>query len=153
MTQATDPVHGNQIAGARAAVSKRVIRGDAGAHERARIHRQELLRNRRKRLGGSDHEVRVPAVVRNSRYERRDEAVHEISATARIAAATVPTVPADAYALSRFPSDDARAHRVNDPGDLVPGNSRKLDAGKVSFHRERVAVADATRLNSHAYLS
>ena len=65
--------------------------------------------------------------------------------------AAVPAVPADRGALADLPADDAGADGVNDPGDLVAGHTRVLQAGPRPLLGKRVTVTDATRLdpNSH----
>jgi hypothetical protein len=65
----------------------------------------------------------------------------------------VSTVPADSDALAFAPTHDAGADRINDSSDLVSGYSRVLNTRVGSFLGQRVAMADATRLDLDTNLS
>src|SRR5439155_22872159 len=63
---------------------------------------------------------------------------------------TVPAMsamPSDSDALSRCPSRDTCANRIDDAGDFVTEHARVLNAGKDPVLRIRVTVADAAGLN------
>ena len=99
----------------------------------------------------SDHVFLVTAIV----AEGRDLfvlAVDEIAPPARVADEAMTAMPADAHALARLPVGDVGADRVDAPGDFVSGHSRILQAGPVAFLHDRIAVADAARLNLDADL-
>jgi len=56
-------------------------------------------------------------------------------------------MPTGSDALTDFPIGHAGADGVDHSGDFVAGNPRVLNVGKDSLFDNRIAVADATRLN------
>ena len=67
--------------------------------------------------------------------------------TQRLAVGAISAMPTGADALADFPIGDAGADGVDHSGDFVAGNSWVLNVGEESFFNDRIAVADATRLN------
>src|SRR5271165_1698286 len=65
----------------------------------------------------------------------------------------MPAMPADSDALPHFPSGDARAHGVDDPGDLMSRDARVLDTRPRTLLGVFVAVADAACLHLDSYRS
>ena len=60
-------------------------------------------------------------------------------------------MPANSDPLARVPARDAGADRVDDAGDFMAGDARKLDARPDPVLRHGVAVLDATRLDLDAH--
>jgi hypothetical protein len=98
----------------------------------------------RQRSAGSDHVVGIAAVPGDAGNLRGDPAGEELAATAGVAVPAVPAMPADPDPLAWRPAGDARAHRIDEAGDLMPGDTGVLNAWPVTLLGERVAVTDAT---------
>jgi hypothetical protein len=75
----------------------------------------------------------------------------KITPAARTAMAAVAAVPPNPDALTCAPPVDLRPYRIDSAGDLMSGNPRILNARPVAFLRQRVAVANSTRLDLHAH--
>ena len=63
MAEAADAVDGDDVARARAGVAKRVEGGDAGAQQRRRFDRVEIVRHMRDGGSKGDHVGRIAAVA------------------------------------------------------------------------------------------
>ena len=107
--------------------------------------------NARHRLVRHDDVLGVAAVVADA-GDLRLLAVEEEALAARVAHEAVAAVPADADAVARLPLRHLGAHRVDAPGDFVAGDARQREPGKRPPLHERVAVADAARLDLDADL-
>src|SRR5438105_5672574 len=152
VAEAADSLHGHRVSRPGAAVAKRVVGGDAGAEERGRLERGELVRNARHRFGGRHHVLGVPAVVADS-GDLRLLAIDEEPLPAGRASEAVAAVPTDAHALAGLPSGHPGPDGVDASGDLVPGHARQLEPGEGASLDHRVAVTDATCLDLDADLS
>ena len=146
MAETPEPEHCDELPGPGAAIPQGIEGGEAGAHQRSRLAVREIGRYQGQRAGGGDHELRVAPVER----EARDLASHageELAAAAVVAISAIAPVPPDARPLALRPSGDAAAHRIDDPRHLMTGTPGVLDPGKASLFDERIAVADAARLD------
>ena len=65
----------------------------------------------------------------------------------------MPAVPADSGPLTRYPSSDAVAGRIDESGDFMSRNPRVLEARPSSILGHGIAVADATSLDLYAHLA
>jgi hypothetical protein len=94
-----------------------------------------------------NHVIGVASVLRDASDSRGGLAGKEIAAAAGIAVAAMSAVPADAYALTGFPTDHLRADSVHDSNHFMPGNPWELDARKSSLLDRHIAVAYSARLD------
>src|SRR2546423_3657114 len=62
-------------------------------------------------------------------------------------------MPTNSNSLARAPTDNAFANLINDSGDLMSRNSRILKTRIKPFLGQRVAMADATRLDLDPHLT
>src|SRR5208337_2752650 len=143
MPEAADTVDGDEIAGAGAAVAERIERGDAGAKQGRRLDRVEIVGRMRDR-GGPSHHVRGVAAVPGDAADLG----HCFAGEGRVAPA-MPAIaagaakPSDAGPVADLEALDAKAERVDDPHDLVPGHARVLDKREQLLDGHGIAVADA----------
>src|ERR1700679_3709036 len=101
----------------------------------------------RHRDGGRDHIIRITAIEGNSGDLQRHRAAEEISVAAVVAFTAMSAMPAHADALARLPLSDARAHGIHHADEFVPGHARIFDAWPMTFLHQRIAVANAARLD------
>ncbi len=148
MSEPADADDGDQIAGPRAAVAKTVEGGDAGAHERRRFDRRKFLGHQSQSADGREHVFGVAAIARDAGDVGGSLAGEELAAAAVVAIAAESAVPADADALSGFPSRDAGTNRIDHADDFVSGNAWILDTGEEAVLRHGIAVANAAGLDS-----
>jgi hypothetical protein len=153
MAESAQAEHRHQIAGPRAAVAETVERGDAGAHQRRRLHRGQFLRHPRQRFGARDRVIGIAAVAGDAGDVGGRLAGKEVPPAAVIAIPAVSAVPAEAGALAGRPSGHARADCIDNPDDLMSWNSRVRYTRKVSFLSQRIAVADSASLHLDSYRS
>ena len=66
----------------------------------------------------------------------------EIPAPATVAFKTMPTMPANSDTLPNLPRPGIGTDGVDCSGDLVPGNSRELQAGPQAILHQHIAVTD-----------
>src|ERR1017187_3296734 len=151
MAKSAQAEHRYHVARPRAAVSETVERGDAGAHQRRRFHRGQLLGHPRQRFGARDGVIGIAAVAGDAGDVCGRLAGEEVSAPAVIAVPAVSSVPAQTGALAGRPSGHAGADSIYNPDDLVPGNPRVRYTRKVSFLRQRIAMADSASLHLDSY--
>ena len=97
-----------------------------------------------------DHVVGVASIISYA-GDLPPLAGKKITASARLAVPAVSAVPTDADPLALGPADDAGADRIDDSGDLMSRNSRVLNTREGPFLGQRVAMADAARLDLDAY--
>jgi len=142
MAKSADALNGDQIAGARAGVAKRIENRDAGAKQRRSFGGGEVIWDSGNRFGGRNHVFRVTAVMADA-GNFVELAENEIAAAAGIAGETMASVPSDSDALAGFPVGNVSTDGVDAAGDFVSGNAWILEAGPMAFLNEDVAVADA----------
>jgi hypothetical protein len=142
MTESSDALNRDQIAGMRARIAQRIENGDAGTEKRAGLGGVKVVWDGSDGFGGRNHVFRVTAIVADA-GNLFELAIDEVAATAGIAGETMAAVPTDSYALAGFPVADAGADGVDAAGNFVPGNAWVLQAGPMAFLYECVAVADA----------
>src|SRR5262245_38409413 len=133
MTESTQPEDGNKITRPRAAIPKRVKRGQPGAHQRAGFLGGQAIRDQRQGRSGGDHIIGIPSIVCNPGDLSGDLAAKEFTATAMIAVPAVSAIPPHSHPLARHPSGNAWADGVNHSDDLVSWNSRVPDIRKNSL--------------------
>src|SRR5579864_7119958 len=143
MTQAADALHGDKIAGHRAAVAEGVVGCDSGVEQGRSFHITQSLWDRHQRFFRRYHVLLVSAVIADSAY-LHVSAIPKVSAPAFPAGAVVPAMPADSDSLPLLPHCDARSNFVDDPGNFVTGNTWILNPRQHALCDEHVAVADAT---------
>ncbi len=146
MAQATHAEHRDDVARPRTAVSERVERGDARAHERRRIDGCEIRGQQSDRASRSDHVLGISAVESDAGH-LTGLAREEIAASAEIALPTIAAVPPNPHALTPGQPCHTGTHRVDHTRDFVTGNSRIRYARKDSLFDDRIAVADAASLD------
>ena len=131
MAESADPQNGHEIARPRPAVPQGIEGGDAGAHQRSRLHRRKLVGDQGQRRRRRNHVFGVAAVVGDAGY-LAVLAGNEVAAPARIAIPAVSAIPADPDPLPDFPAHDARPQlhqsrrrpHAPEPGDIGgPGRS------------------------------
>src|SRR5262249_25855544 len=137
VAEPTDPEDRDGLAGTRAAVSQRIVRGDPGAQQRPGVDRGQLVGDPRDRFRRHHHVVGVPAIVRDA-GALPALAVDEQPAATGVALEAVATVPADADAIADPPHGHARADRVDLAGDLVAGDTGQRHPGETTGPDERV---------------
>jgi hypothetical protein len=135
------------VSGSRTAVPKSVKGCYSGAHERACIGRLKSLGNQSQRFSRDDNVIRIPAVVSDARDLRSQLASNEIPAAAGRAMPTMPAMPTDADSLPGLQEGDVVANRVDDSGNFVSGNPRKLNARPQPVFGKQIAVTDPAGLN------
>src|SRR5262249_21598449 len=77
----------------------------------------------------------------------------EIAAPAFVADEIVAAVPADANAVTFFPTRDALAHCIDASGKFMTRNTRILKTRPQTFFDQHVAVTNPAGFNFHAHLS
>jgi hypothetical protein len=138
--------HCDDVARPCSAVSQRVERGEAGAHQGDCLDRRKFVRHQRDRAGRDNQVLAIAAVIGDT-GDLTGHAGEEFSPAAVVATSTISTVPPNAHALARMPVDDAAPNRIDHSGHLMPGYPRVLNTGVSSLLGERIAVADAACLN------
>src|SRR5206468_7324592 len=130
MAQAAEAEYGDEFARSRTAVAEAVKRRNAGAHERRRLDRRQLVGDQGQGFGARDHVLGIAAVIGDAGDRREGLAGEEIAAAAGIAVVAVSAVPADSHSLSGRPPGYTGPNSIHDAGDLVPGNARVSDQRK-----------------------
>jgi hypothetical protein len=153
MAESAQAEHRHQIASPRAAVAETVERGDAGAHQRRRLHRRQFLRHARQRFGARDGVIGIAAVAGDAGDVGGRLAGEELAPAAVIAIPAISAVPAETGALAGRPSGHAGADCIYNPDDLMSWNPRVRYTRKVSFLGQRIAVTDSASLHLDSYRS
>ena len=97
-----------------------------------------------------DHVVGVTAIVGDAGH-LAPLAGEKVTAAAGLAVPAVSAMPTDSDPLTLGPAHDACADRINNSGNLMSRDSRVLNTWEGTLLGQRVAVADATRLDLDAY--
>src|SRR4051794_30962823 len=100
MSEPTKAQHGNDLAGAGAAVPQCVEGRDAGAHQRRRLNRIKVSGYAGEGRCRCDHVIGIPAVGGYPSDKRFGLAGKRVTPTASIAVAAIAAVPADADPLA-----------------------------------------------------
>src|ERR1700746_3816300 len=133
MTESANPEHANPTAAARAAVSQRVKRRYARAHQRRAVNSREFIRHKRQRLSRRNHVFTVAAIERNSRGEQGTRPAKKPATPPMIAIAAIPAVPTNTDSLAVLPRLHPLAHAINDTNNFMSRHTRILDTGPESF--------------------
>src|SRR5262249_14305960 len=128
MSESPDPLARHGVSRARAAVAQGVVGGDAGAEQRCRLGRVELLGDAGHRFVWDHREFGVAAVVADS-GDAGAFAVDEQALAAGLADEAVAAVPAHPHPIAFLELLDVRAHLVDEAGDLMPRDARQLEPG------------------------
>ena len=142
---------GDEVARAGPAVAKRVEGRDAGAEQRRRLDRVEIVRHAGDRRDMGDEVRGVAAVAGHAGHLMHVLASESVVAPATGAVAAGAAEPPDAGARAHAPALDALADRVDCADHLVTGNARVSDARHEAFDGQRIAVADAAGLDANAH--
>ncbi len=129
MAETADAQNRDQSACARAAAPQRVERRDAGAHQRRRFLRREIIRDPRQSRGTADEVIGVAAVGGHAR-NRLVLAVDQVATPAGPAIAAVAAEPADADSLAHLPAVNAFTDSVDDARTSWPGTTGNVTPGK-----------------------
>src|SRR5204862_3427902 len=113
MTEPANSEDTDHIAASRAAVSQRVERRHARAHQRCAVNGREFVGHKGQRLSRRNHVFGIAAIERNSRGEQIHSACKELATPAVIAITAVAAVPANADALTGFPWLHPLTHGIN----------------------------------------
>lgn len=152
MSQTADALHGDQRAGSGRPLLEGDEGGQSGAQQRSGVDRRYAVGNPHQPAGpGVDH-LRVSAVDGGSGLLLVD-AVHEVTAAARLALPALAVQEADADAVTGLPGGDAGPDGVNDADDLMPRNEGARGVAAQAFHGQHVGVADAAGLHAQAHLA
>jgi hypothetical protein len=79
--------------------------------------------------------------------------IDEVPLTAGLALKTMPAVPTNAHALTGFPLRHVSPHCVNAARNFVSGHPRILNARKVPFFHQHIAMTNAARFDLNAHLA
>ena len=151
MSEASDALHGHDIARACAGITQRVVNRHARAHEWPGFFGRHFVRNPRQRFRRSDHVFGITAIV----VDPGDLAINahrEITAPALVAGKIMSAVPADADALPCLPANHAVTERIDSAGDFMTRHARILKSWPQTFLDEHIAVANAACFHFHAHL-
>src|SRR5690606_15241190 len=97
---------------------------------------------------GGDHVIGVTAVERDAGDFDPRLAGKELAATAGVAVATVPRMPANPNPLAGLPArGDILPHFVDGSDHFVSRDAGELEPRPETFLGERIAMADATCLD------
>ena len=102
------------------AVTKAVVGGDAGAHERGGVYVGEIVGNEGEGIGGGDHVVGIAAVKADA-GDLLILAEDEVATATWRAVVAMAAVPAEAHALADFEERHIGTDGINDSSDSWPG--------------------------------
>jgi hypothetical protein len=151
VAQTANALNRHRVSGARAAIAECIVRRNARAEQRSRVHRLQRFGQPGQRLGRHHGVFRVATVMADAGDFRLD-AIDEQALATIVAHEAVPAVPAHTDALTRRVIADPGTDRIHAPRDLVARNSRQREARIQRVLHHRVAVTDATRLYLDAHL-
>jgi len=151
VAEASNALHGDQIAGACSGISQGVIDGDPGAEKWSGFWGGEVVGDRGYGFGWDDYVFCVASVEADA-GNLLVLAEDKIAAATGIAYEAVSAMPANADTLTALPEGDVGAYGVDAAGDLMAGNAWILNSWPVPFFYQRVAVADAAGFNLDAHL-
>ncbi len=151
MTEATNALDDDEVAGLEVGVSKRVVRCDTRTQQRGRIGCGEIVRHRRNRLCRDGGVLGVAPVERQS-GNISVLAFEERTAPARLTGEAVATVPASPDKLAFSPLGDVVADRINIAGHLMAGDTGIVQLWVAALLDKGIAVTDATGLDRDPYL-
>src|ERR1700728_3414302 len=152
MPETTDAVNGNQIPRTRAAVAQGVECRETRTEQRRRADRLQLRWHAREGRSKGQHVGGISTVTRDSRGTKNHLASKGIAPAAAIAATTGAAVPTDTDPSTDRPSLDSRTQRVDRTNNLVSRDAGIGESGHVPFDRDRVAMTNATGVNSQSNL-
>src|SRR6201996_1904741 len=151
MAQTAHAEDGNGVRRLCPGVTQRVEGCDSGTQQRSRFSARQCVRNRSHRLGWDDDVIGIAAVIAHAGYQR-ELAGDKVPATARLAPSAMPSIPADADALTHLPLRNILADSIHKTNDLMPRHPRILNGEKPLF-RNGIAVANAASLDANTYLT
>src|SRR5205085_1985438 len=143
MSQAADTMHGHDFAGARTRIAKRVVNGDARAHERPCFLRWQFIWDRGQRCRRCDHILGISAVEIDA-GDFAIDAHGEIAAPALCTDETMSAMPAYADALTFSPFRYVAADHIDASRDFMTRHTGILKPGPETLFDQHIAVANAT---------
>src|SRR5215813_1062583 len=152
MTQTANALYRYQIASPRACIAERVVHRDAGAKERGRLVRRQVVRKRRHGFSRGHHVLGI-AAVKAEPSDFLKLAEDEVAAPAGITHKAVAAMPAHPHTLTRLPVGYTFAHRIHVPSDLMTWHARIVQARPETVFHHHIAVADAASFDFDAHLS
>jgi hypothetical protein len=152
MAQTTETLYRDKITGAQSGIAKRVVCRYAGAQKWSRFRGCKFIGNRGERAGLGNHDLRVPAIGRDTGNDRM-QAVHKIAALARFTFTILAAEESYSDALPNFPIGNAWANHFDAAYHLMSRHSRQSQARKRSFDRCRIGMTDSACLDAQPHLS
>jgi hypothetical protein len=152
MPKPADALYRDELSGTRLGISECVVDRDASTHQRRRFVGRQIIGHQGHRFSRND-QVFLVASIKMDGGNFLVPTVEKVTATARFTGKTMPSVPTHADALPGLPLSNIWTHHIDASCDLVTRNAGILKSGPLSFFNERIAVADATRLDLDANLA
>src|ERR1700739_113238 len=112
MSEATNPLYGDNVPRAGTGVAQGIKDRDTGAHEWPGFFRRYLGWNRRECFRRCDYVFRVASVIVDSCYLAMNAHV-EVTAAARLADEVMTAMPAYADAIALFPGRHSLTRRLH----------------------------------------
>src|SRR5262249_24344435 len=103
------------------------------------------------RLSRGNHVFSVAAIERDAGRQQRHRARKKLASPAMIAIAAITAVPTNTDSLAVLPRLHTFADSIDNSDHLMSRHTRILDTGPESFFNQRIAVANAARLDLHAH--
>jgi hypothetical protein len=152
VAQTADALYRDKISGTQSGIAKRVVCRNASAQEWSRFRGCEFIGNRGESAGLGNHDLRVPAIGRDTGNDRM-QAIHKIAPLAGFAFTILAAEESYSNALPNFPIGNAWANHFDATYDLMSRHSRQSQARKWSFDRCCVGMTYSAGLDAQAHLS
>src|SRR5258708_1140415 len=144
----TDAQYGDEIASLRRRIAQSAERREAGAEQRRRVDRRQIIRHRHEPAGLGDHHLRVASILLDAGVGLVLTA-HEVAGAAGDAVSAAAAEKPHPDTLADCPALDAFTERIDPTDCLVAGHTRPLD-GEHPFHGPGVRMANTAGLDADA---
>ena len=150
--EATDALHGDQVATAQAGVAQAVVGRDARAEERGGFDGAEPIGNGSDATRFGEHHLRISSIHGDSRIHGV-LAIHHVSAPARLAHTVFAAEEADTDPVTDLPPGHAVAQGVDASDDFMPGNARQLQTRVDAGNNGGIGVTDPAGFHANPDLT